>query len=186
MYFQVYFHPVARAYELLLESIYERIKDLTASNVKIDANIESFLNVIKDNDDVNSYIELDDAYVNGFIKQLTKSNDYVLNKLANAFNCRKLFKYIDLANEPSSEILNKIDKIKNDKYGKYFYFENSVSTVAYLQNNSNKTDDLLPIKLISPSGDVKNLDEYSPIVNSLVSSSYKRIKRIYYFEDNNV
>ncbi len=186
MYFQVYFHPVARAYELLLESIYERIKDLTALNVKIDANIESFLNVIKDNNDVNSYIELDDAYVNGFIKQLTKSNDEVLNKLANAFNCRKLFKYIDLADEPSCEVLGKIEKIKNDKYGKYFYFENSVSAVAYLQNNINKTDDLLPIKLISPSGDVKNLDEYSPIVKSLVSSSYKRIKRIYYFEDDNV
>lgn len=186
MYFQVYYHPVARAYELLLESIYERIKDLTALNIKIEANIESFLNVIKDNSDVKSYIELDDTYVNGFIKQLTKSNDEVLNKLANAFNCRKLFKYIDLANDPSSELLNKIELIKNDKNGKYFYFENSVSAVAYLQNNSNKIDDLLPIKLISPNGDVKNLDEYSPIVKSLVSSSYKLVKRIYYFEDNDV
>lgn len=186
MYFQVYYHPVARAYELLLESIYERIKDLTALNIKIEANIESFLNVIKDNSDVESYIELDDAYVNGFIKQLTKSNDEVLNKLANAFNCRKLFKYIDLANDPSSELLNKIELIKNDKNGKYFYFENSVSAVAYLQNNSNKIDDLLPIKLISSNGDVKNLDEYSPIVKSLVSSSYKLVKRIYYFEDNDV
>lgn len=186
MYFQVYYHPVARAYELLLESIYERIKDLTALNVKIDANIESFLNVIKNNNDVVSYIELDDAYVNGFIKQLTKSNDEVLNKLANAFNCRKLFKYIDLANEPSKELLKKIEKIKNDKYGKYFYFENSVSAVAYLQNNTNIIDDLLPIKLITPNGDIKNLDEYSPIVKSLVSSSYKRVERIYYFEDANV
>ena len=42
MYFQVYYHPVARAYELLLESIYNRIKDLVANNIKINANLEDF------------------------------------------------------------------------------------------------------------------------------------------------
>ena len=86
MYFQVYYHPVSRSYELLLEGIYERIKDLVNNNIHIDANIESFINVVKNNDDVDSYIELDDAYVNGFIKQLTKSSDPVLNMLANRFN----------------------------------------------------------------------------------------------------
>ncbi|MDE6655466.1 MAG: HD domain-containing protein [Anaeroplasmataceae bacterium] len=185
MYFQVYYHPVARAYELLLESIYERIKDLTNQSVLIDANIESFLNVIKNNNDVASYIEIDDAYVNGFIKQLMKSKDAVLNRLANAFNHRTLFKYIDLANEPDPKLVEEIKrKAQNHPYGKYFYFENSVSAVAYLQTKKHhKTDDLLAIKLILPNGEIKNLDEYSPIVHSLVSSSYKRVERIYYFED---
>ena len=58
MYFQVYYHPVSRSYELLLEGMYERIKDLVDANVEIDANIESFIKVIKNNDDVESYIEL--------------------------------------------------------------------------------------------------------------------------------
>ena len=61
MYFQVYYHPGSRSYELLLEGIYERIKDLVNNNIHIDANIESFINVVKNNDDVDSYIELDDA-----------------------------------------------------------------------------------------------------------------------------
>ena len=57
MYFQVYYHPVARAYELVLESIYERIKDLTKMDCEIPANIESFLKVIKNNNDVEAYID---------------------------------------------------------------------------------------------------------------------------------
>ncbi|MDE5546387.1 MAG: HD domain-containing protein [Anaeroplasmataceae bacterium] len=185
MYFQVYYHPVARSYELLLESIFERIKDLANKQITIDATITSFLNVIENNDDVISYIELDDAYVNGFIKQLTKSSDSVLNRLANAFNHRKLFKHIDLANHPDSKIIEEIkSKAMAHPNGKYFYFENSVSAVAYLQTKKNqKTDDLLAIKIILPNGEIKNLDEYSPIVHSLVSSSYKRVERIYYFED---
>ena len=185
MYFQVYYHPVARAYELLLESIYERIKDLTKDYVTIDANITSFLKVIENNDDVMTYLELDDAYVNGFIKQLMKSSDPVLSLLANAFNHRKLFKYIDLANHPDPKMIEEIrNKINAHPNGKYFYFENSVSAVAYLQTKKSRgSNDLLAIKMILPNGEIKNLDEYSPIVHSLVSSSYKRVERIYYFED---
>lgn len=188
MYFQVYYHAVSRAYELLLESMYERIKDLTKGNVEIDANIHSFLNVIKNNDDIESYIELDDAYVNGFIKQFMKSKDPVLKRLSHAFNHRKLFKYIDLANKPDPEFLRQIkENAQKSKYGKYYYFENSVSAVAYLQSNtSENTKDLLSIKVLLPNGEIKKLDEYSPIVHSLVSSSYKRVERIYYFEDFNV
>lgn len=188
MYFQVYYHAVSRAYELLLESMYERIKDLTKENVEIDANIHSFLNVIKNNDDIESYIELDDAYVNGFIKQFMKSKDPVLKRLSHAFNHRKLFKYIDLANKPDPEFLRQIkENAQKSKYGKYYYFENSVSAVAYLQSNtSENTKDLLSIKVLLPNGEIKKLDEYSPIVHSLVSSSYKRVERIYYFEDFNV
>ncbi|MDE5715035.1 MAG: HD domain-containing protein [Anaeroplasmataceae bacterium] len=186
MYFQVYYHPIARAYELVLESIYKRIHDLTKMGVKIEASIESFLNVVKNNSDVLSYIELDDAYVNGFIKQLIKSSDPVLNRLANAFNDRLLFKYIDLANEPNKIF---IDQLKSNAsqhpYGKYYYYENAVSAVAYLQNGNQSNQDIRAIKIVLPNGDIKDLEQYSPIMESLISSSYKKVERIYYFEDLN-
>ncbi len=185
MYFQVYYHPVARAYELVLESIYERIKDLTKMDCEIPANIESFLKVIKNNNDVEAYIDLDDAYVNGFIKQLTKAEDPVLNRLANAFNDRHLFHYVDLANEPDQSFLDQLKyKALHDPNGKYYYYENAVSAVAYLQNNTkNKDYDINAIQVLLPNGEVKQLDEYSAIIKGLVSSSYKKIIRIYYFED---
>lgn len=170
MYFQVYYHPVARAYELLLEKIYLRIKDLTLANININANIESFLTFIKDNHNINEYIELDDNYVNGLVKQLTKSEDEILNILANALENRKLFKYIELTDD-------NIDISKYNK-SKYFYSESEVSATAYLAQTSEKNK----IKLINPDNRIISLEEYSPIIKSLSQSSYKKVKRIYYFE----
>ena len=179
MYFQVYYHPIARAYELLLEKIYERIKDLTDQNIKIDASIESFLKVLKNND-LEAYIELDDAYVNGFIKQLTKSSDYVLNTLANAFESRHLFNYIDMADDPTEEFLSELKKKYDNEYGKYFYKELTVSNSAYLHA---KKSDINDIKVLLPSGKIKSIDQYSNIVKSFSSSSYKEVERIYFFEE---
>ena len=178
MYFQVYYHPVSRSYELLLESIYERIKDLVDANIEIDANIQSFINVIKDNNDVESYIELDDAYVNGFIKQLMKSTDPVLSMLANRFSNRHLFKYIDLANETNMDRVNKIkENAKNHELGKYLCYQISVSAVAYLSGDDKENK---IIKIILPSGEVRDIEQYSNVINGLTSSSYKKIDRLYY------
>lgn len=180
MYFQVYYHPVARAYECLLESIYLRIKDLTKENQPIDASVSSFLNVLKKNSDIDSYIDLDDAYVNGFIKQLTKSDDKILNILANAFQNRQLFNFIDLADDPAEDEIKEIKSKYTEEKHRYFYKETNVSGVAYLHS---KKSDINDIKVLLPNGEIKSLDQYSPIIKSLTQSSYKRIERIYYFKE---
>ena len=169
MYFQVYYHPVARSYECILEGIYDRIKDLTINNEKIDAPIESFINVLRDNNNIEEYINLDDSYVNGFIKQLTKSNDKILNILANAFVNRHLFKFIELANDPTVE---ELEYLKN-KF-------NTPDGVAYMHS---KKSDINDIKVLLPNGEIKSLDQYSPIIKGLRTSSYKEIERIYYFDE---
>ncbi len=180
MYFQVYYHPVARAYECILEGIYARLKDMVEANETVDASIEAFLKVVRDNDDVLSYIELDDAYVNGFIKQLTKSEDKILNTLANAFQNRHLFSFVDLNNNPTEETIQEIKNKYNEFTKRYYYKETTVSAVAYLHS---KKSDINDIKVLLPNGDVKSLDEYSPIIKSLTQTSYKKVDRIYYFED---
>ena len=180
MYFQVYYHPVARSYECILEGIYARLKDLALENKEIDASIDSFISVLKNNDNILEYINLDDSYVNGFIKQLTRSKDKILNTLANAFLDRHLFNFIELANEPTIEELNKINEKYNNINGKYFYKHSKVSGVAYMHS---KKSDINDIKVLLPNGDIKSLDQYSPIIKGLRTSSYKEIERIYYFED---
>ena len=179
MYFQVYYHPVSRSYETILESIYKRIKDLVDEGKEIDAYIETFLKVINNNDDVLSYIELDDAYVNGFIKQLTKSNDEILNKLSNSFVNRHLFKFIDLSDDYTEEEIEEIKNKFDSYYKRYYYLETSVSGVVYSKGKGTIND----ITVLLPNGKTKTLDKYSPIVKSLAISSNKTIDRIYYLED---
>lgn len=180
MYFQVYYHPVSKAYECILEGIYARVKYLSDRGLLTEANTSSFTKVLKDNSDIESYIEIDDAYVNGFIKQFTKSNDEILNKLSNAFENRKLFKYVDLANEPDEELLNYVRNKYNDEEKQFFYNEVSVTGVAYLHS---KKSDINDIKVLLPDGKIKSLDQYSPIIKSLSNSSNKTVDRIYYYED---
>ncbi len=178
MYFQVYYHPTARSFEVVLESIYQRILDLHKEGYRFEAKIGTFIKVLNDSNNLEAYNELDDYYVTGFIKQLAHSKDKVLSRLCNAFLNRHLFKVIDLADDPDLEFIEEL----NQKYGDdpYFYKRVSAKGQAYMHS---KKSDINDIKVLLPNGSVKSLDKYSPIIKSLVSSSYTEINRIYYFED---
>ncbi|MBQ9899724.1 MAG: HD domain-containing protein [Acholeplasmatales bacterium] len=180
MYFQVYYHPIARSYESLLENIYRRVNDLVAEGKKIDAPIEAFLKVINNNCDVESYIDLDDAYVNGFIKQFTKSSDDILRKLSLCLINRHLYRYIDLADDPDPEEIEAIKSKYSEDVLKYYYLESKVEGVAYSIYKKTNIND---IKVLLPNGKIKSLEQYSPIVKSLSISSLKTVNRIYYLED---
>ncbi len=178
MYFQVYYHPTARSFEVVLESIYKRILDLHKEGYRFEAKIGTFIKVLNDTNNLEAYNELDDYYVTGFIKQLAHSKDKVLSRLCNAFLNRHLFKVIDLADDPDLEFIEEL----NQKYGDdpYFYKRVSAKGQAYMHS---KKSDINDIKVLLPNGSIKSLDKYSPIIKSLVSSSYTEINRIYYFED---
>ncbi len=182
MYWQIYYHPVARSYEIILESVYKRIKDLILEGKKIEADVKSLINVFK-NKDLESYIDIDDTYVNGMIKQLTKSKDVILNDLCNAFMNRRLFSYIHLKENEENNI---IDFYKSDEvlFG-YYYKEDYVSQVAYLTylNYDNEFD--INNILIKKDNELVPLEEFSPIVKGLLHSGTKKETRIFYGIKNN-
>ncbi len=181
MYWQVYYHPVARSYELLLQSIYKRLFDLTSLNNKIDVNIEALINVIKNPDDLNSYILLDDSYVNGMIKQLTKSSDIILKDLALSFEKRYLYNYKEIINEEDEIYIANIKSSIKEEYLPYYYIETKVSQKAYLHIDSDVTD-INDIKIIKEDGSILSLEEYSSIINGLILSADKSSKRVFYKE----
>ncbi len=178
MYFQVYYHPTARSFEVVLEAIYQRILDLHKEGYRFEAKIGTFIKVLNDSNNLEAYNELDDYYVTGFIKQLAHSKDKVLARLCKAFLNRNLFKVVDLTDDPDPAFIEEL----NNKYGNdpYFYKRVSAKGQAYMHS---KKSDINDIKVLLPNGSIKSLDQYSPIIKSLVSSSYTEINRIYYFED---
>ena len=178
MYFQVYYHPTARSFEVVLEAIYQRILDLHKEGYRFEAKNGTFIKVLNDSNNLEAYNELDDYYVTGFIKQLAHSKDKVLARLCKAFLNRNLFKVVDLADDPDPAFIEEL----NNKYGNdpYFYKRVSAKGQAYMHS---KKSDINDIKVLLPNGSIKSLDQYSPIIKSLVSSSYTEINRIYYFED---
>lgn len=182
MYWQVYYHITARAYELILQSIYTRIKDLIACGASIDASISSFTRVISNPLDLEAYIDLDDAYVNGMIKQFTKCNDPILRELSQAFQNRDLFSGIEL-NLPADE--NLLDSLRNEycndeEKKRYYYYEVVVSQVAYLHVDQSKSYDINDIKILLADDQIVSLEDYSPIIKGLLESGIKKRVRVFY------
>lgn len=179
MYNQIYYHQVARSYELLLQSIFFRIFDLIDDGKCVNAYIDDFVNAIK-TADVASYLEIDDAYVNGFIKQLSHSDDSILNDLCNRFLNRHLYEVIDVVLEADN---NKIERVR-EKYNndpilhRYYYEESTLSQYAY--KHTDDIDMVNDIKILLPSGSIISLEEYSPIVKGLIDSANNKFKRIFY------
>lgn len=181
MYWQVYYHPVARSYELLLQSIYKRVYDLTKNDVKINASVKALINVIKDSNDLDSYVLLDDSYVNGMIKQLTSVDDEILRDLALSFEKRHLYQYKEINSGSDELYLSNIKEKMDSKYLPYYYIETKVSQKAYLHVESDTTD-INDIIIITPTNDVLSLEEYSPIIRGLISSATRTSVRVFYKE----
>lgn len=181
MYWQVYFHKTARAYELLLQSIYKRIYDLQMKGEKIDANVDALISVMQNPDDLTSYILLDDSYVNGLIKQLTLSSDLILRDLAKSFEKRSLFTPIEIDSEEASNKALAIYNNMNELYRPYYYVEANLSQIAYLHIDQSLNYDINDIKILD-NDKIVSLEEYSPIVKGLISSASKTMKRVFYKE----
>lgn len=183
MYNQIYYHQVARSYELLLQSIFFRIFDLIDSGINVNAYIFEFVDAVK-NINLDSYLFIDDLYVNGFIKQLSKSDDSILNDLCNRFLNRKLFEVIDLRLEEDKEKIENIrKKYTNDPIlSRYYYEESRLSQYAY--KHIDDIDKVNDIKILLPSGKIVSLEEYSPIVKGLITNAFNTFERIFYGEKN--
>lgn len=178
MYNQIYYHQVARSYELLLQNIFIRIFELIDSNNKVDAYIEDFIKAIRDVD-LKSYLFIDDAYINGFIKQLSRSSDYILNDLCNKFLNRHLFNVIDLRLGDKQKIEEIRKKYTSDPVlHKYYYEESTLSQYAY--KHIDDIDKVNDIKILLPSGKIVSLEEYSPIVKGLITNANNTFERIFY------
>ena len=182
MYWQIYYHPKARSYEIILESIYARIKDMLIEGIKVEADVTSLRKVFFEHD-LESYIDIDDSYVNGFIKQLTKTRDLVLNDLCNAFMDRKLFKHYNVRFEGNDEMAESIFKEyrANDVLIRYYFKEDKVKQVTYLSymNTGNDTN-VNNILILTEDEQIVPLEEYSPIVAGLIKSGQKSERKIFY------
>ena len=182
MYWQIYYHPKARSYEIILESIYARIKDMLVVGVKIEADVSSLKKVFFEHD-LESYIDIDDSYVNGFIKQLTKSKDLVLNDLCNAFMDRKLFAYHHVRFEENDDFAEKLiaEYNNNEILNKYYFKVDKVKQVTYLSYlNTGNDSNVNNILILTEDENIVPLEAYSPIVAGLIQSGQKAERKIFY------
>ncbi|MCR5462724.1 MAG: HD domain-containing protein [bacterium] len=172
MYYQVYFHPVSRCFEVMLEMIYQRWYELIKSGYQFRTDVSLLIDVI-DKKTVDAFLKIDDVYVNGCIQQFQYEKDRILSDLATRLFNRKLFNHIDLK-YASDEQVDEIKKLKNND--KYYYKEDVVAKSAYDYQIDEQ------IKVLIPGDKEVDLLEFSPIVKAFSRSSKYTSKLIYYSE----
>jgi len=176
MYWQVYYHPVSRAYEVILEKIYMRVKDLLLANFEFRGDIEPLQSIILDSSNLDNYLQIDDYYINGLISSFTKSKDKILKDLSMDFLNRKIWGYINHNDENQKQIDEIISKYKEEEL-KYFTTFRTVENSTYKDSDENFGD---KIYILLENGNISTLREQSKIIESLMQSGSKTDPKFFY------
>jgi len=176
MYWQVYYHPVARAYEVNLEKIYMRVKDLLISGFEFKGNVDPLKNVMRNPNQTDNYIKLDDFYINGLIASFLDSKDDILRELASDFMNRKIWGYINDTDE-NQERIQEIKKQFNEEDLRYYTSYRTVENSTYRDDGENFGD---KIYILLENGKISTLKEQSKIIESLMLSGTKTDPKFFY------
>ena len=176
MYWQVYYHPASRAYEVILEKIYQRAKHLIALDYPFNGNVEPLKKIMKNSEDLEAYIEIDDYYINGLISNFAKSEDKILSNLAYDFLNRKIWGYVNHHADNQSQI----EAIKAKYTEEELPFYTSYRTV---ENSTYKDDGESfgdKIYILLENGQISTLKDQSKIIESLMLSGTKTDPKFFY------
>ncbi|WP_349402012.1 HD domain-containing protein [Candidatus Phytoplasma solani] len=178
MFWQVYYHPKARAYIAILEKIFKRLEDLLQLNFSFDSYINILATFLKDKTNLKNYLAIDDYYINGLILQLKDSSDEILKNLCLDFLNRSIWNILDNNEENQAKIINIKNQYQtqNEKFLDYYTSFNTVDKRAYYENNKIFGENIL----IQSHNQLKNLKEESPIIKNLIKNSLKRDKKFFY------
>lgn len=180
MYWQVYYHNVSRAYEVVLEKIYLRIKDLLKTDYKFSSNLEPLKQIINDPNNLEHFLLIDDFYINGLIASFLNSSDQILKILSNDFINRKIWNYIP-DNEFNKERINEIKEGLTEEQLKYFKASKTVYETTYKDTNENFGEH---IYILLENNTIKTLKEESKIIESLSQSGNKSVPMFFYRDKN--
>ena len=175
MYWNVYFHPVARSYEAILTSLFKRMWDLKDSELMDDYPLlKDFLN--EDSPNIKSHFKLDEALMLYFFNKMQYSKDRILSDLSQRLLNRDLFGYQDILNKKQEEkiIAKALVKgydpkyyISKDKLGKtpYSPYGKDSSSLIYILDKNDK---------------VVELSEVSEIVSAISVGKEKSESKIFF------
>ncbi|OZT12948.1 hypothetical protein CHN50_07860 [Priestia aryabhattai] len=181
MYWQIYFHPVTRSAEVILTKILHRAKELHQKSYEFRQPPVHFYSIFKDEISLEEYLRLDESVVMFYFQAWQDEEDNILADLCRRFMNRNLFKYIEfnpnLQMKMWMELTTLFKKAGIDP--DYYLVVDSSSDLPYDFYRPGEEEERLPIHLLMPNGEVRELSRQSEIVESI--SGKKRTDHKLYF-----
>ncbi|WAA09627.1 HD domain-containing protein [Fervidibacillus albus] len=181
MYWQVYFHPVTRSGEVILNKILQRAKELYEHHYEFKYEPKHFYSLFQGNLTLEDHLNLDEAVVLYYFQVWQAEEDAILRDLCHRFLHRNLFKYIEF--DPSNEYNKYVRLLTLFKQAninpKYYLVLDSSSDLPYDFYRPGEEEERLPIHLLMPSGELHELSRESEIVEAI--SGKRRTDHKLYF-----
>ena len=173
MYWQVYYHPVARSYEAVFIQLFNRLKDI----FKVDKDYFEDMKVLvpfleKSEVSVDEYFKLDENSLLYCCALIQDKEDKIATDLARRLQNRNLFEYVDYDEENLAQIKNMLKENNLDE--RYYLKIESIEASVYSPYKGRK---ILIEKL---NGDIVALEKASTIVESITKGQTKKEGTIFF------
>ena len=173
MYWQVYYHPVARSYEAVFIQLFNRLKDI----FKVDKDYFEDMKVLipfleKSEVSVEEYFKLDENSLLYCCALIQDKEDNIAADLAKRLQNRRLFEYVDYNEENLAQIKNMLKENSLDE--RYYLRIENIEASVYSPYKGRK---ILIEKL---NGDIVALEKASTIVESITKGQTKKEGTIFF------
>lgn len=163
MYWQVYYHPVARSFECVVSALFDRMREIYKTDKKSLDCVGFFVEFLKgESVSLNAHFLLDENTCYYGFQILSNHEDKILKDLAQRIINRDLFEYVDYTNKSMVDDIKR--KIKSLGFDDKYYVKNDM-----VKQRPYKPfiGDERSIWLLMDNGDVEELSKGSNIVNSI-------------------
>ncbi|MFD2922875.1 HD domain-containing protein [Halobacillus naozhouensis] len=169
MYWQVYFHPVTRSAEVILSKILHRAKELHEKGYTFKLEPTHFLSFFTGKPNLKEYLALDESIALYYFQMWMEEDDPILSDLCDRFVNRRLLKYIEF--NPNSQMNEWMELYKLFQEAginpDYYLVVDSSSDLPYDFYRPGEEGERLPIHLLKPNQELKELSRLSDIVESI-------------------
>lgn len=181
MYWQVYFHPVTRSAEVILTKIFDRVKFLYESGYHFKLKPTHFISFFYEEENLQDYLNLDEAVVHYYFQMWQHEEDKILSDLCERFINRRLFKYVEFdPNKMMNNWVTLTQLFKNiDIEPEYYLVVDSSSDLPYDFYRPGEEGERLPIHLLMPNGELRELSRESDVVEA-ISGKKRTDHKLYY------
>lgn len=173
MYWQVYYHPVARSYETVLHLLFKRLKDVGGDDESV---IDLFQCIICDQKiELDDYFKLDESTCGYGFQCLMHHKDPIIRDLAKRIRDRELFEYQDSTPNGNRKIRSLLKK--NDYDLHYYWAKDEVAQSPYVPYAGSEEGG---IWVLMKDGSTKELSNASNIVYSLIHGPVKDDNKVFF------
>lgn len=173
MYWQVYYHPVARSYEAVFIKLFNRLKDIFKGNKDYFEDMKVLVPFLEKSEvSVDEYFKLDENSLLYCCTLIQDKEDKIAADLARRLQNRNLFEYVDYNEENLAQIKNMLTENNLDE--RYYLKVENIEASVYSPYKGRK---ILIEKL---NGDIVALEKASTIVESITKGQTKKEGTIFF------